>query len=83
MCNSISILNLFKSSNVQQLAPTNLKTVSKVAAEENSLLPKTNNHQMDVREMASAITEVKNSNNETAALESQAKTMIKMMDIQK
>mgnify|MGYP003297988093 CR=1 FL=1 len=80
MINAISMLDLFKSANVQQLVPTNLKTVSKAAVEEKSLLPKTNNHQMNVREMASAIAGVKNSDDETAALENQAKTMIEMMD---
>ena len=54
MINAVSMLNLFKLSNVQALSTANSKSVSS-PMEEKTLLSRTNNTQMNVKEMAAAI----------------------------
>ena len=61
MINAISMLNLGKLSNVQQLAQANSKTVS-TPAEEKTLMPKTNNTHINVQDMAALIKQVNQSN---------------------
>ena len=61
MCNPISMLNLSKLSNIQPLMPLYSKATSK-PEEVKTLLPRTNNTQMNIKEMAAVINDVQAKN---------------------